>query len=62
MVPPENPVALARAICELLDNPDKAKKLGEAGYKRVHEQFTWKNAAEQTVAAYREAIRDHRKI
>ena len=62
MVPPENPEALASAICELLDNPEKAKELGEAGYKRVQEQFTWKNAAEQTVAAYREAIRDHRKI
>lgn len=62
MVPPENPEALAEAICHLLDNPDKAKELGEAGYKRVQEQFTWKNAAEQTVAAYREAIRDHRKI
>jgi len=62
MVPPQNPEALAEAICELLDNPEKAKELGEAGYKRVQEQFTWKNAAEQTVAAYREAIRDHRKI
>jgi len=62
MVPPENPEALGKAICELLDNPDKAKELGEAGYRRVQEQFTWKNAAEQTVAAYREAIRDHRKI
>ncbi|MCG8472513.1 MAG: glycosyltransferase family 4 protein [Desulfobacterales bacterium] len=62
LVPPENPEALEAAICELLDNPEKAKQLGEAGYKRVQESFTWKNAAEQTVNAYREAIRDHRTI
>ena len=62
LVPPENPEALKKAIEELLDNPEKAKQLGEAGYKRVQENFTWKSAAELTVDAYREAIRDHRKI
>jgi glycosyltransferase involved in cell wall biosynthesis len=62
MVPPENPTALAKAILDLLNDPKRAEALGKAGYKRVMEQFTWKNAAEKTVEAYREAIRDYRKF
>lgn len=62
LVPPENPKALAKAIMELLDDPQRAKELGEAGYKRVMEEFTWKNAAEKTVEAYRETIRDYGKF
>ncbi len=62
MVPPENPTALANAILDLLNDPKRAEALGQAGYKRVMEQFTWKNAAEKTVEAYREAIRDYRKF
>jgi glycosyltransferase involved in cell wall biosynthesis len=36
--------------------------LGQAGYRRVHKHFTWQKAAEKTVEAYRETIRDHRKF
>jgi hypothetical protein len=36
--------------------------LGQAGFQRVHRHFTWQKAAEKTVAAYRETIRDHRKF
>ena len=62
LVPPENPSALAKAILDLLSDPKRAEALGQAGYKRVMEQFTWKNAAEKTVEAYRETIRDYRKL
>jgi MMP alpha-(1->4)-mannosyltransferase len=37
-----------------------AHGLGEKGFKRVQAHFTWTRAAEKTVEAYREAIRDHR--
>ncbi|MBW1887334.1 MAG: glycosyltransferase family 4 protein, partial [Deltaproteobacteria bacterium] len=59
LVPPGNSEALAKAITELLDNPERSKRLGQEGYQRVHNLFTWKRAAEKTVEAYREAIRDH---
>jgi glycosyltransferase involved in cell wall biosynthesis len=62
LVPPKDPGALARAIMDLLDDPKRAEALGRAGYQRVMEQFTWKNAAEKTVAAYRETIRDYRQL
>jgi glycosyltransferase involved in cell wall biosynthesis len=60
VIPPADAAALAEAIRGLLDNPDRARALGEAGYRRVHQFFTWEKAAEATVEAYREAIRDHR--
>ncbi len=62
LVPPENPEALGYAISDLLDNPDKANRLGRAGYERVQQHFTWKRAAEKTVDAYREAMDDHRRF
>jgi glycosyltransferase involved in cell wall biosynthesis len=61
LVPPADPGALARAIVDLLENPEKAKQMGDAGYRRVLEHFTWENAARKTVAAYREVIRDHHR-
>jgi glycosyltransferase involved in cell wall biosynthesis len=59
LVPTGDPEALTKAITELLDNPERAKRLGQKGYQRVHSLFTWKRAAEKTVEAYRETIRDH---
>jgi glycosyltransferase involved in cell wall biosynthesis len=62
IVPVGDSLALAEAIKGLLDNPDKAKALGEAGFKRVHQFFTWEKAAQATVEAYRETIHDHRRF
>lgn len=60
LIPPADSAALVRSITELFDNPERAKDLGQAGYKRVQEHFTWKKAAEKTVETYREVIRDYR--
>jgi glycosyltransferase involved in cell wall biosynthesis len=62
LVPPADPDALSMAITALLDNPERAKTLGQAGYARVHKFFTWKKAAQKTVRTYREVIRDHRRF
>jgi glycosyltransferase involved in cell wall biosynthesis len=62
LVPPADHHALARAIVRILENPQRAQKLGRAGYRRVQQRFTWSKAAEKTVAAYREAICEHRRI
>ncbi len=59
IVPAGDADSLAKAISALLDNPEKRKELGEAGYKRVHSQFTWKQAALKTAEAYQEVIRDY---
>ena len=62
IIPPANFMALAIAIKNLLDHPDRARALGEAGLKRVHQFFTWEKAAQSTVEAYLETIYDHRQV
>ena len=62
LVPPADHRALSTAIADLLDNPEKARNIGRAGFRRVQAHFTWKRAAEKTVAAYREVIRDHGRL
>lgn len=62
LVPPADSAALSGAILSLLDQPGHARELGRRGLQRVHANFTWRRAAEKTVAAYREAIHDHRRF
>ncbi len=44
---------LAEAINDLLDNPDKARQMGQAGRNRVVNVFSWHAIAQQTAALYR---------
>ncbi len=60
LVPPRNHQALARAITDLLDQPERSAELGAKGYRRVHRHFTWKRAAEKTVQAYGDTIHAYR--
>lgn len=60
LVPPADADALTRAIIDILDHPDLARRLGAAGYQRVQQHLTWNAAARKTVDVYRKAIHDHR--
>ncbi len=62
LVPPSDVDALAGAITDLLDHPNRAATLGRAGYQRVRKHFTWQRAAEKTIAAYRQVINDYRRF
>jgi glycosyltransferase involved in cell wall biosynthesis len=62
LVPPADHRALARAMRDILGNPQRAGDLGLAGYQRVQKHFTWSKAAENTVAAYREVIDGYRRF
>jgi glycosyltransferase involved in cell wall biosynthesis len=57
LVPAGDAQALAAAIGQLLDDEALRARLGAAGRARVVDRFTWRAAAEQTVSAYRRAIR-----
>lgn len=40
LIPPGDPAALARAIQQLVDHPEEARRMGERGRNRVELQFT----------------------
>ncbi|RJQ71467.1 glycogen synthase [Pseudonocardiaceae bacterium YIM PH 21723] len=48
--------ALAKAINEVLADPDQARLMGERGRRRVSAEFTWEGVAERTAAVYRHAL------
>jgi alpha-maltose-1-phosphate synthase len=48
---------LAAKISDLLEDPAKAKRFGEAGRKRVEEKFAWSAIADQTIELYRQLMR-----
>ncbi len=57
LVEPGSGPSLADGIRRMLAvGPDDYRRMGKAGRKRVEDQFTWRRAAERTVAVYREAI------
>lgn len=47
-----NPSDIAWGLKEILSDPNRAKKWGENGRKRVLQYFTWRKAAEQTLQIY----------
>jgi glycosyltransferase involved in cell wall biosynthesis len=47
-----NPSDIAWGIKEILSDPDRAKKWGLNGRKRVLQYFTWEEAAKQTLRIY----------
>lgn len=47
---------LAAPITALLQNPGEAKRMGEAGRKRVEEHFSWTAIAGQTIDLYKSLI------
>jgi len=40
IVPPQQPEALAKAILEIIDSPERLNAFGKAGYERVRKEFT----------------------
>jgi alpha-maltose-1-phosphate synthase len=62
---PSNPDRFARALAErisdLLADPEKAKRFGEAGRKRVEETFAWSAIADQTIELYHGLMKGSRR-
>jgi starch synthase len=47
---------LASAINSLIDDPERARSMGQAGCERAEREFAWRSAAEQTVKVYRSVL------
>jgi glycogen synthase len=56
LVPPGDPAVLARTLRDALAHPARARRMGEAGRRRVEAHFSWDRIAERTLAVYGDAI------
>lgn len=56
VVPKANADALATAIKDLLDHPEKRTQLGKAGRQRILQSFCWDRAAQQLTHYYRKML------
>jgi len=61
LVPPEDPLALAQAIRELLDAPDQAATLGRAGRERVVARWGMDRLVERHREVYGAVVRTGRR-
>jgi glycosyltransferase involved in cell wall biosynthesis len=52
LVEPANPAALARAICDILENPEKARDMGRIGRQIAESRFTWEKSADTLLHHY----------
>jgi phosphatidyl-myo-inositol dimannoside synthase len=55
LVDPCDPAAVAGAVLRLLDDPELAGRMGEAGRRRALAEFTWQAAARRLAALIEEA-------
>ncbi|MCA1648580.1 MAG: glycosyltransferase family 4 protein [Chloroflexi bacterium] len=58
LVPAGDPLALATALAELAEQPDKAMRLGEAGRERLRRQFSVEKMVGDTELLYRELLEE----
>jgi glycosyltransferase involved in cell wall biosynthesis len=56
LVPPGDPAALADRIAYLLDHPEEALRMGQAGKKHIEQHFSLKTMVDKTVEIYEQAI------
>ncbi len=52
LVPPENPVALAAKIEQLVSNPSNLQQLGKNALRRVNNYFTWSHVTDKLSSLY----------
>lgn len=57
LVPPNDPIRLAKAIQYLLDNEDVRIKLGKEGRKKVEKEFSWNVVVNRLCGIYKETLR-----
>jgi glycosyltransferase involved in cell wall biosynthesis len=57
LVPPGDYVSLAERIGFLLDNPDEARRMGQAGRRHIEQNFSLKTMVDRTVDIYEYALR-----
>lgn len=60
LVEPGNPMMLARALWELIENPHRAREFSRIGMQRQREHYSERSMARQVAAVYRELQEEKR--
>lgn len=55
-IPIRSSEEIAKNVNELLNNPEKAKEMGEEGMKRAKQKFEWDKIAEETEETYKQFL------
>jgi len=61
LVPPADPDALARAICDLLADPHRRSQLSTEAKKTAFQKFDPNRSAEQLTSIYQSVVDERRK-
>jgi glycosyltransferase involved in cell wall biosynthesis len=59
LVPPSDSASLAEKILDLLDDPLRARAMGQAGRRLVQQEFAVEKMVQQTTTLYREVLETH---
>jgi glycosyltransferase involved in cell wall biosynthesis len=59
LVPPRDPDSLALVLRELLDDPDRRRRYGEAGRERAVALYDWATVVARTEEVYEDVV--HRR-
>lgn len=51
-VKPNDELEYARAVAELMDDPERRKKMGTYGQKRMREQLSWEHVSKNLITGY----------
>lgn len=51
---------MAAAIDKVMADPQKAKNMGQAGYERARDHFSWESIADQTVKVYEDVLAERK--
>ncbi len=62
LVPPEDHVALAEAVLEVLSNPEKAAAFGSAGRDVAYKRFTVSRMVSGTIGVYEKVLKERCRI
>ena len=52
---------MAAAIDKIMADPELAKKMGQTGYERARDVFSWETIADKTVEVYQSVLDEQKK-
>jgi glycosyltransferase involved in cell wall biosynthesis len=61
LIPPEDPAALAKAMVQVLGDPETARRLGEAGRRLVEQEYSVEKMAEKVYRVYQQVYERKQK-